>query len=118
MKKFRIVTGTGRTAITLEADSFGTGLIVKIFNENPHIGAVAVGEYDRTQQRASVSVHTRLGHKDDVLAQRTAHDVSKTLQLPVCIIAGVHLDDITTQEINQILANTQTAVQAFLNSRQ
>jgi gallate decarboxylase subunit D len=118
MKEFHIVTGTGRTAITLEADPFGTGLIVKIFNENVHLGAVAVGEYDETQQRASVSVHTRLGHKDDALAQKAAYDISKTLRLPVCVIAGVHLDDITTKEIDQILVNTQAAVRALLNSRQ
>jgi hypothetical protein len=118
MKEFLIVTGTGRTSVTLEAVPFGTGLIVKIFNENAHLGAVAVGEYDTVQQRASVSVLTLLGHKDDALARKVAHDISKTLLLPVCVIAGVHLDNITPQEIESVLSNTDNAVHAFLNSRQ
>ena len=118
MQEFQITTGTGRTAVTLEAVPFGSSLIVKIFNKNAHLGAVAVGEYDTDQQRTSVSVHTRLGHKDDALAQQAAYTVSKTLHLPVCVIAGVHIDGITPAEIQQVLANTEAAVLAFLRSRQ
>jgi gallate decarboxylase subunit D len=117
MKEFHIITGTGRTAVTLEAAFFGSDLVIKIFNANAHLGAVAIGEYDTVQKRASVSVHTRLGHKDDALAQQAAYTISKTLHLPVCVIAGVHIDDITPSEIDQVLANAAAAVQSFLNTR-
>ena len=43
MKEFLIVTGTGRTSVTLEAVPFGTGLIVKIFNENAHLAPSPLG---------------------------------------------------------------------------
>lgn len=118
MKEFRIITGEGRTAVTLEATPLGTDIIIRIFNENAHLGAVAVGEYDTVHARASVSVHTRMGHKDDVIAQKAAYNISKSLRQPVCVIAGVHIDDITPPEIDQVLVNAEKAVQAFLKSRQ
>jgi gallate decarboxylase subunit D len=117
MKEFTIVTGKGRTAITLQGDSFGNDVIVRICNENTHIGAVAIGEYDKLHQRASVSVHTRLGHKDDAIAQKAAYTIAKSLKKPVCVIAGVHIDDITPEEIKQVLDNAETAVNEFIRSR-
>jgi hypothetical protein len=118
MKEFRIVTGKGRTAIILWASSLGTDLIVHIYNENAHIGAVAVGEYDEFHQRASVSVHTRLGHKDDAIAQKASYIIAKSLKKPVCVIAGVHIKDITTEEISQVMANSEAAVAEFIGSQQ
>jgi hypothetical protein len=83
----------------------GNDIVIHIFNENAHIGAVAVGEYDHKEKRASASVITRLGHKDDAIAQRIAHSLAKHLRMPICVIAGVHLDNITENEIERILTN-------------
>ena len=79
------------------------------------MGAVALGEYDFEHQRASVSVLTRLGHKDDSLAQTCAHDISRFTHKPVCVIAGVHLDNITLNEIKLIQANTHSLVELYLS---
>lgn len=117
MKDFTIVTGQGRTAITIQSSIFGNDLIIRIFNENAHIGAVAVGEFDELQQRASVSVHTRLGHKDDTIAQKAAYTIAKSLKKPVCVIAGIHIEDITAEEIGQVLSNAESAVTEFISSR-
>ena len=106
--------GRGRTKVSLRADSLGGDLVVYIYNENAHIGAVAVGEYDRESERASVSVITRLGHKDDAVAQQAAYLISKSRQKPVCVIAGIHLDDITQAEIKKLVQNATLAVQSFL----
>jgi len=90
---------------------------VYIYNENAHVGAVALGEYDHQQERASVSVITRLGHKDDAVAQKAAYLISKSLKKPVCVIAGIHLDNITQEEIDKILTNTEIAVEEFISSK-
>jgi FixJ family two-component response regulator len=71
---------------------------------------VAIGDYDHEHERASVSLITRLGHKDDVVAKEAAYLLSKSMRRPVCVVAGVHVDDITAEEIDKILANTRTAV--------
>ena len=114
MDECHITKGEGRTRISLSAQSFGDGLVVSIYNENRHIGAVAVGEYDQTEGRASTSVITRLGHKDDAIAQKAAYLISQRTKMPTCVIVGVHLDDITDGEIQQFLVNADSLVADFL----
>ncbi len=116
MSESELIKGEGRTRVTLRTDSIGSDLIVYIYNENAHIGALAVGDYDHEHQRASVSVITRLGHKDDAVAQKAAHSISKFTKKPVCVIAGVHLDDITPEEIDEILINASIAVEQLISS--
>jgi hypothetical protein len=110
MDKYELTGGEGRTRVKLTASSLGDSLIVTIYNENAHLGAVAVGEYDHEHARASVSVMTRLGHKDDAIAQKAAYLIAKSTKRPVCVIAGVHLDNITKEEIDKILENATIAV--------
>ena len=117
MDRYELVKGEGRTKVKLLANNMGSDLIVCIYNENAHIGAVALGEYDHQQERASVSVITRLGHKDDAVAQKAAYLMRKSLKKPVCVIAGIHLDNITQVEIDKILTNAEIAVGEFINSR-
>ena len=117
MGKYELTRGKGRTRVNLVASDMGDDLIVSIHNENAHIGAVAIGEYDHEEGRASVSVITRLGHKDDAIAQKAAYLISKSTKRPVCVIAGVHLDDITREEIDKILENSTEAVEEFISSK-
>lgn len=117
MDKFALTRGEGRTKVNLLAYNMGNELVVSIYNENAHIGAVAVGEYDHEEERASVSVITRRGHKDDAIAQRAAYLISKSTKKPVCVIAGVHLDNITKEEIGKLLENAEIAVEDFINYR-
>jgi hypothetical protein len=93
----------------------GSDLVVRIYNQDAHIGAVAIGDYDYEHERASVSLITRLGHKDDALAREAAYSLSKSIKKPVCVIAGVHLDNITREEIDKILANTKIAIGEIIN---
>ncbi|MDP2932089.1 MAG: hypothetical protein Q8O05_06315, partial [Chloroflexota bacterium] len=79
-----------------------------------HIGAVAVAEYDHKEGRASCSLITRLGHKDDAVAQKAAYLISKRTRKPACVIAGIHLDDITRDEIEQIMENAAHLVDEYI----
>jgi hypothetical protein len=114
MRSQKITKGQGRTRISLYAQGFGEGVVVLIYNENAHIGAVALGEYDDRENRASTSVVTRLGHKDDKIAQQAAYLISKHTKKPSCVIAGVHLDDITPEEIDKFLENADLLVRDLL----
>jgi hypothetical protein len=115
MVEYELTEGEGRARINVTVNSMGSDLVVRIYNQNAHIGAVAVGDYEGEHQRASVSVITRLGHKDDALAREAAYLLSKSIRRPVCVIAGVHLDNITGAEIDEILANTKTAISEVIN---
>ncbi|MBI4596355.1 MAG: hypothetical protein HY730_08275 [Candidatus Tectomicrobia bacterium] len=113
MDKYEVTTGEGRTQVNLFAYHLGSDLMVCIHNENAHIGAVAIGDYDHRENRASCSVITRLGHKDDVIAMETAHTICKAAKRPVCVVAGIHVDKITANEIDAILKNTKSLVAQF-----
>jgi len=115
MKEFRLGKGEGRTKIELFAYYLGEDLIVCIGNKNAHLGAVAIGEYDHKAGRASSSVITRLGHRDDEIAKREAHFIAKHTKKPVCVISGIHLDNITKEEIDEILSEADSLVTELLN---
>ena len=112
--RYKLTRGEGRIRVSLRAQEMGENLVVCIFNENAHIGAVAVGEYDHKEERASTSVITRLGHKDDVIAQKAAYLISRHIKGPSCVIAGVHLNGITEEEIQKLLENTDSLVEDFV----
>ena len=115
MSNFEISAGEGRARVNLLAQLMGDDLVIFIYNDNAHIGAVAVAEYDHKEERTSTSVITRLGHKDDVLAHKAACQICKHAKKPVCAVAGVHIDDITDAEINRVVENIDELVQQFIN---
>ena len=114
MNNYKFTKGRGRIKVSLLAQYMGSDLVVFIYNENAHIGAVAVGEYDREERRASQSVIMRVGHRDDVVAQEAARSISKHTRKPVCVIVGIHLNQITDVEISDILENTRSLISGFI----
>jgi gallate decarboxylase subunit D len=116
VKSLCIAEGAGRAAVHLSTQCIGDDLVVFLFNEQGHLGAVAVADYSVAESRASTSIITRLGHKDDKVAGDAAHRICKFLKKPVCVIAGIHLDNITEEEITQIIRNCETLVQSAIDS--
>ncbi len=116
MKSLLISEGHGRTKVTLSTHLMGSDPIICIFNECAHLGAVAVADYCREENQASTSVITRLGHRDDSVARDAAYKLCKRLKEPVCVIAGIHLDDITDEEIAQIIQNCDKLVDRLSRS--
>lgn len=115
MKSLMLTEGSGRTRVTLTIDPMGDDLVVRIFNDAAHLGAVALAEYSHAEGRTSTSVITRLGHKDDRVATEVAHELSRHFKKPVCAIAGIHLDNITAGEIDQILENCRKLARMALS---
>ena len=115
MKSLSLNEGAGRTRVSLELKPIGEDLVVYFFNEQGHLGAAAVAEFSHEENRASTSVITRPGHKDDVVAASAARKLCKVLQRPVCAIAGIHLDEITSEEIDQILRNCDKLTDRLLS---
>lgn len=112
----RFSYGTGHRQIQLEARHFGEQLIVLICNLNPHVGAVAVAEYDPITRRSSTSVLTRVGHKDDAVATDAAHRISKAMRTAVCVVAGIHVDHANQADIETTVENAHRVVELFLAS--
>ena len=107
--------GNGRTQVSLSINRIGEDLIVCLFNEAGHIGAAAVAEYCEEENRASVSVITCRGHMEDDLASDAARKLCRAARRQVCVIAGIHLDGITKEEISEIIVNCGRIVAIAIN---
>ncbi len=107
MIDFEISEGKDDTFVSLKVCSMGNDIVVTIFNKNAHIGAVALAEYAFHEGRTSVSVLTRLGHKDDAIAQKVAHNITKNIKKVSCVVVGIHLDQINESKIHQIERNCE-----------
>ena len=103
--------------MSLHSESVGDDLIIRLFNEEAHIGAVALSEYHPGEKRASTSVLTRFGHRDDSVATMAAYRICRRLKKPVCAIAGIHVDNISKEEIDQVVKNCQNLVERYLKNQ-
>lgn len=106
--------GNGRTKISFTAQPVGSDLLVRFFNEKEHIGAVALSDYHPGEKRASTSVISRFGHKDDTIAYTAAYRICRHFRQSVCAIAGIHLDNITEEEIEQIKTNCNRLIDRYI----
>jgi hypothetical protein len=92
----------GRILVSLSATRIGSDdLLIVITGGKAHVGAVAAGT--NSGGLPSSSVITLPGHRDDRIAKDVAERVSKRLGCNCAVIAGVHYDDMTAQEIKDVL---------------
>ncbi len=107
--------GTGRCQVKLYWYTVGPDLFVSIYNDCPHIGAVALADFEPASGRAWASVLSAVGHREDALAHTQARRISARLHCRVCLVAGIHLDEITAEEICLIEQSAQEAVGQLLD---
>jgi len=97
----------GRT-ILMRCLSIGKDYLVIISGGSEHIGAAALGQcYDIGAGKANSSVITAFGHREDGPARETAQYLSKALKSNTAVIAGIHFDNLSAGEIDEILAAVQ-----------
>ncbi len=88
--------------------------------EESHIGSIAVS-LPRTSLKkdstlsCTTSVFNLLTHKDDALAVPLAEDLCKTVQQPVVVTCGVHIENAKPEEIDRLLRNFKMLTTKILN---
>lgn len=114
--RFEVTRSAGRISISLSAVRMGADLCVALFGgDRPHIGAVALSQPrpsldDTEKTSASTSVITLLGHKEDQLARDVAKRLAVKMEANVSVACGIHMDDITADEIDTVCKLTLQAV--------
>lgn len=98
----------GRLNLRLEARRLGSDLSVAITGGGIHVGAVGVGTVQGNL--ASSSVITVPGHRDDRIAKEAAERLSKDLGCNCVVVAGVHYEEITVDEIKDIMVMSNTLI--------
>lgn len=114
MRQVSLHAGYGRMRVQLKAQLLGDDWLVVITNANGHLGAVAVGEYDPLSGRASSSVLTMLGHRDDLIAKPQAQVLAGALRRRVAVVAGLHIEQPTPEELQGLVANAEALIRTFL----
>lgn len=99
---------SGRIKINMKSFDIGEDLCVIISGgDKPHIGCVTL-----SVPRPSLSTHgvtssttsvlNLIGHKDDEAAKYVSHLLSSQLNKNVVVTCGIHVDNITHEEIEMI----------------
>lgn len=111
---FQIKREVGRIEISLEAKKIGEDYLLTLTGGREHVGAVAIGLFDENSQRASSSVITMPGHREEQLALNGAKQVSRATKTTSVFVAGIHQDDITPEEIRDIVSTVGEMIQSFV----
>lgn len=108
MKRIKLSHSKGFYKIEVDVLLIGEDLILSIWGgSKPHVGAVAMAVPRPSLSNSAVisstsSVLTRLGHKEDEIVKRISERISAALNKAVVVSAGIHWDNISNEEIENI----------------
>jgi len=111
----------GRIQLRLQFIRMGAdACLILTGGDRPHLGAAAVAQSRESlavpgKPSSTVSNITLLGHKDDVLAREIARRFSEATATNVVVCCGIHLDSISTEEIEEILAISSDILEEMVN---
>ena len=111
---FQITKKVGRAELILDAKKLGDDYLLTLTGGKEHAGAVAVGTFDEKSQRASSSVISLPGHREEQIALQGARHVSKATRQTTVFIVGIHLDDISPEEIRDMVSVSGEMVKSFI----
>jgi len=119
-----VETGGNQLRVWASWTSTADGLTVQLYGGLAHLGAVAIAYprpslSDPRKTSATSSVLTRPGHMDDLLARPVSELLAKTLNVPVTVIAGVHIGPAGVFQapkdlINELIRSIPRLVQAVV----
>lgn len=109
MEVMNLYEESGSFRISAELHRMGDDLVVVLKGGKEHIGAVGIAQSrpslsDPGRTSATSSVYTFLGHREDEIAKSMAEDLARTLGRRVVVIAGLHWDKITGEEIGKVVS--------------
>ncbi|HET8686913.1 MAG TPA: hypothetical protein VFM18_09650 [Methanosarcina sp.] len=111
---FHIKRKVGKIEIVLDAKKVGEDYLLTLTGGEEHVGAVAIGLFDERSQRASSSVITMPGHREDNLALNGARQVSRATGKTSVFVVGIHKDNISLEEIRDIVSAAEEMVENFI----
>lgn len=120
IKELSFSAGEGKHRVRLLAVLTEEGVIITLLGgEKPHVGAVvlsiprpSLAEPERLS--CTSIVVPRLGHKDDQIAKPLAEELANKCGQPVAVVAGLHVDRATTEDIDLLVQNSWQAMQDLL----
>lgn len=105
----QVTAERGRLKIDMKAFDIGEDVCVILSGgDRPHIGCVTLSIPRASLAQpddgsATTSVLNLTGHKDEEAARFVSHTLSAKLQKNVVVTGGIHVDNITKEEINIVM---------------
>lgn len=90
-------------AITANIQKLDSGYLVSVTGgDSSHVGAVSIIGADQPLQTISFPAH-----KESVVSESWAKRLYAVTGMPVTVAAGVHYDQLTREEIRDVVARTE-----------
>ncbi|MBC7113821.1 MAG: hypothetical protein H5T34_07425 [Candidatus Methanomethyliales bacterium] len=107
-----IESGEGRHRVYLEAVSAGNDIVIYIGGgEKPHVGAISI-----CTGRGRPFTISLPNHKDYLVSHRASQTIFNETGRSTVVIAGIHVDDASEDDIRKLLKNSEECVRSFLSS--
>ncbi|WNY25301.1 hypothetical protein [Methanolapillus millepedarum] len=110
----KIIKTIGRITLILEKRHVGDDTLILLTGGEEHIGAVALGYYDKETNIANSSVISAPGHREEQIALEGARVISKETKKTTLFAAGIHLKNITLDEISEIEKTCMSMVNEYI----
>lgn len=119
--RFDVHTEFGEFDLHASVQLAGNDVVVTVGGGKSHVGAIAIAQprpslRDSATVSSSSSVFCVVGHKEDMLAKRTADRLAVRLNTTVVVVAGIHWDGLTPNDLEKIDRNA-TALTDLLAER-
>lgn len=117
VRSFDVSEGEGKFQVLAKIFEIGPDCLVILWGgTRPHVGAVGMAQVrpslrDPIQRAATSSVFTFVGHKEDMLAKIMSEELAKRLERNTVVVAGIHWDGLTDDEIKVITALCQSIME-------
>jgi len=107
-------------SLVVSYERVGIDLQVTIFGgDEHHIGGVAFAYPTKSHYRdattVSVNTITAPGHKDYIVANSAAEKICKALSVPVLVSVGIHVDNVTKEQIDAIIKEVDSMIAQLIS---
>lgn len=106
--------GEGRLGVHILATLTADGVAITLTGgERPHVGGMAMSiprqQQTELKSRPETWITPRPGHRDSDIATLVAELLCRETGCCTAVIAGIHIDQATREEIDLLLQNSQEA---------
>lgn len=106
--------------LSLSMDKIGNDYCVQIRGgDKPHIGCAVLSVprpslKDATKQSVTSSVLNQIGHKDEQICRYVAEKIAREKETVTLCTGGFHVDDITREQIEEVMEAVKELTQELL----
>lgn len=100
--------------VKIRAIDMGQDVVFLLTGGAAHIGAAATAMYNPEERTVRVDTLALPGHREGELAAELAGMAARSLECTVAVLAGIHLHQPTSQEIEAVVAEARSQMRQLV----